>query len=462
MRAHVRRDRARVIDALEVLAHRACSGGTSRSKRCFSISSSIDRRLGGHRRGALAAAEQRGLAEEVAGPLEPAERDAMPSSGPIAWIDDRARHRSRTSRGRTGAGRRCRCPPGAAAPGPCSRTSARSSGDTPPKNGSCARNRRVAGPVTGASPAALCAVDIAPHSLAETDRRLSCMVARHDPAGWSLALRRCARLRVARPRSVDDAVARDGSHGIDPGRDRSVPARRPHRRQAGDPQLAGTRPRLRRLPRRRGRQARAASRGRARNQHAPCDDCHKAEFAKPPGPLCKVCHVAVDPMQRRARRRCRAIPSAARRRRSRRRSRTAPPRRRRMENATGAPRRVHRLPRAQRRAPAIRCCPATRPARAVTSRTPDVKAKLAMDELRGLPSRSATSSSQRGRIFITGDLKFHHATHEKDQAGDQVPCTTCHASVERFGRRARTWRSRRWSAARSATRTPSAARIASA
>src|SRR5687767_12084676 len=31
------------------------------------------------------------------------------------------------------------------------------------------------------------------------------------------------------------------------------------------------------------------------NQHAPCDDCHKAEFAKPPGKLCKVCHVSVDP-----------------------------------------------------------------------------------------------------------------------------------------------------------------------
>src|SRR5512147_403604 len=33
------------------------------------------------------------------------------------------------------------------------------------------------------------------------------------------------------------------------------------------------------------------------NQHAPCDDCHKAEFGKPPGKLCKVCHSEVDPFQ---------------------------------------------------------------------------------------------------------------------------------------------------------------------
>src|SRR5262245_63862193 len=34
------------------------------------------------------------------------------------------------------------------------------------------------------------------------------------------------------------------------------------------------------------------------NQHAPCDDCHKAEFGKPPGKLCKVCHTTVDPFQK--------------------------------------------------------------------------------------------------------------------------------------------------------------------
>ena len=33
------------------------------------------------------------------------------------------------------------------------------------------------------------------------------------------------------------------------------------------------------------------------NQHAPCDDCHKAEFFKPPGALCRVCHKKVDPFK---------------------------------------------------------------------------------------------------------------------------------------------------------------------
>lgn len=36
---------------------------------------------------------------------------------------------------------------------------------------------------------------------------------------------------------------------------------------------------------------------------------------------------------------------------------------------------------------------------------------------------------RRGRIFITGDLKFSHATHEVDHSGAPVACTTCHAGV---------------------------------
>src|SRR6185503_17811653 len=46
-------------------------------------------------------------------------------------------------------------------------------------------------------------------------------------------------------------------------------------------------------------EARAVREGRVArpgtDQHAPCDDCHKAEFAKSPGPLCRNCHVSVDP-----------------------------------------------------------------------------------------------------------------------------------------------------------------------
>src|SRR5205814_6600812 len=36
---------------------------------------------------------------------------------------------------------------------------------------------------------------------------------------------------------------------------------------------------------------------------------------------------------------------------------------------------------------------------------------------------------KRGRIFIVGDLTFHHATHETDQSGAPVACTTCHSDV---------------------------------
>jgi cytochrome c7-like protein len=42
---------------------------------------------------------------------------------------------------------------------------------------------------------------------------------------------------------------------------------------------------------------------------------------------------------------------------------------------------------------------------------------------------------KRGRIFIIGDLKFSHAKHETDQAGQAVACTTCHEGVKDSSKR---------------------------
>jgi hypothetical protein len=164
------------------------------------------------------------------------------------------------------------------------------------------------------------------------------------------------------------------------------------------------------------------------NQHAPCDDCHKGEFAKPPGKLCKVCHEKVDPFVKGSsplqlypeRGTTRALASSF--------SHQLHLDKGKMEDATGA----HvacsdcHVRDAKSRDPHI-------PGHAQCARCHEqqgtVKKKLAMDTCSGChPQRGVELT--RGRRFITGDLKFAHATHEVDKNGAAVPCTTCHVSVE--------------------------------
>ena len=164
------------------------------------------------------------------------------------------------------------------------------------------------------------------------------------------------------------------------------------------------------------------------NQHAPCDDCHKAEFGKPPGPLCKVCHTSVDPMRRGA------SPLQAYPERGATQTLASVFSHRlhldagKMEGATGS----HvacgdchernpetRDPMVPGHKACARCHEASAP----------VKAKLAMDNCAGChPQRNVELT--RGRLLITGDLRFHHATHQTDKTGAQVACTTCHQGVD--------------------------------
>lgn len=169
------------------------------------------------------------------------------------------------------------------------------------------------------------------------------------------------------------------------------------------------------------------------DQHAPCDDCHKAEFGKPPGPLCKVCHASVDPFRKGAsplqaypeRGATRALASTF--------SHRLHLDKGAMERATGA----HvacgdcHARDAQSRDPMV-------PGHLACARchegSPRVKAKLAMDNCAGChPTRDVPLT--RGRRFITGDLRFAHATHEVDRGGAAVPCTTCHVDVDAAGSR---------------------------
>jgi hypothetical protein len=164
------------------------------------------------------------------------------------------------------------------------------------------------------------------------------------------------------------------------------------------------------------------------DQHSPCDDCHKAEFAKPPGLLCKVCHSAVDPRATGAsplqpypeRGAIQTLASTF----SHRSHLDAAS----MEAATGSHvscSDCHER-NAETRDPMV---PGHKACARCHEQNASAKGKLAMEHCAGChPDRSV--DLKRGRLFITGDLKFHHATHETDRAGQPVACATCHASVE--------------------------------
>lgn len=163
-------------------------------------------------------------------------------------------------------------------------------------------------------------------------------------------------------------------------------------------------------------------------QHAPCDSCHKDEFAKPPGALCRVCHDAVDPTVRGSAKMKRfpeaGIVQALAANFSHRQHLDSG----KMESATGhhvacgdchARDTVSRDP----------ILPSHKQCLTCHENAPAAKAKLAMDNCAGChPQRDV--EIKRGRIFITGDLKFDHKTHETDKAGAPIACNTCHKGVD--------------------------------
>ena len=163
-------------------------------------------------------------------------------------------------------------------------------------------------------------------------------------------------------------------------------------------------------------------------QHAPCDSCHADEFAKPPGPLCKVCHDAIDPFAPRgtAATKMKSFPAedpfqalASNF------SHELHLDRDKVEHeaghhvdclgchkgleqdAAGADR-----PKLPTHAACIEC----------HEQSPAVKAKLPMDNCGGCHLKKDVDFSKRGRIFITGDLVFHHKNH----LDEKIACAQCH------------------------------------
>ena len=168
----------------------------------------------------------------------------------------------------------------------------------------------------------------------------------------------------------------------------------------------------------------------AANQHAPCDDgkCHKKEFEKPPGPLCKVCHASVDPFTPKN------SPLQAYPERGNSQTLAANFSHRlhldngKMEKASGSHvgcndchdrNEKSRNPELPGHKACARC----------HEQAPKVNAALPMQNCAGChPTRGVELT--RGRVFIIGDLRFAHSTHEKDKTGAAVACTTCHAGVD--------------------------------
>jgi hypothetical protein len=168
-------------------------------------------------------------------------------------------------------------------------------------------------------------------------------------------------------------------------------------------------------------------------QHAPCDDCHRSEFEAPPGKLCRVCHVRVDPL----------TPGGS--------PLVAYPERGVVQAlASTFSHRVHLDKAAMENATGHHVACADCHARDAQSRDPmlpghaacvgcheqnaRVKSALAMTRCAACHPRRDVEL-KRGRIFITGDLSFHHATHETDRAGAAVPCAACHTDVDRAASR---------------------------
>ncbi|MCB9562666.1 MAG: hypothetical protein H6709_02750 [Kofleriaceae bacterium] len=171
------------------------------------------------------------------------------------------------------------------------------------------------------------------------------------------------------------------------------------------------------------------------HDHAPCDDgrCHRAAFEAAPGPLCRICHIAVDPTG--------ATPPLM----------VAYPR------TSGWRVLPARFSHASHLDPArmeaavgfhVACvdCHPDGDADAPRIGGHDECARCHAEEVRlaGAPSmqqcegcHDADAREERHRRrLITGDLHFDHRNHRQDVRGQDVRCQTCHAQSPRATGRA--------------------------
>ena len=158
--------------------------------------------------------------------------------------------------------------------------------------------------------------------------------------------------------------------------------------------------------------------------HQPCAECHKKDFLAAPGPLCRVCHLPIQPAPLVAK--LRPYPSDDA-------WQSEPPRfdhklhldRARMEGAVG----FH-----------VQCadCHAldetglARPTHAVCGRchAPEAKLARAPNMVDGCASCHTARPQERTRHrLIKDDLHFNHLRHRTDRKGVPIACDQCHAQT---------------------------------
>lgn len=160
------------------------------------------------------------------------------------------------------------------------------------------------------------------------------------------------------------------------------------------------------------------------NDHAPCDDCHKAEFYKPPGAFCKNCHVSVS-LTVEGETKMQAFPSRGSKKvLASNFSHRAHLDKDGMEAAVGFhigcddchSRDAKGDPVLPRHDACVRCH--------------EGKAKkiMSMSDCASCHAQTNVDIAQ-GRIMITEGLIFSHGDHVQDRAGASIGCDSCHEDV---------------------------------
>ena len=165
-----------------------------------------------------------------------------------------------------------------------------------------------------------------------------------------------------------------------------------------------------------------------RDDHAPCDreQCHRAEFVKPPGAFCTHCHTDVDPTGAQPSPLAPYPPVLGRRVLASEFSHQLHLDRARIEGAVGF---------------AVTCADCHEPRPDGTFRLPghDACGRCHATEAapEGAPPlgqcdachRERPRPPRRGRSVIVGDLRFSHGNHTKTADTKPIPCTECHADI---------------------------------
>lgn len=161
--------------------------------------------------------------------------------------------------------------------------------------------------------------------------------------------------------------------------------------------------------------------------HAPCDECHEDEFYKPPGRFCAVCHDSVDLL---GAKRVTMQPY--------------PERGFRRVLASRFSHRAHLDAEGMESAMGFHLSCSDCHQRDASSRDPMLPGHAQCARCHSKEGRAHRALSMgscagchetrkvdltRGRIFITGDLTFAHASHERDASGAGIGCEQCHDDV---------------------------------